>query len=224
MPAYEYAFTLTPGGGRSRTRSLAIACAAVVGVCALSSAVVMRELVGAPIARAASVAPASTARTLASNTLVSGTLASSALVSSALVSSTWALEPRWWPVELREAAQQAARPARTSPDNELTFARGYAQREAARQAAAAAARIAAIDQPPAESQSGRTAAIARKAGTIAHIDPAPTIRRVSIRPDAGTDQPGRLDAPNRALAFEDERPRRRGFPAPWFGNLFGNLY
>ena len=52
MAAREYAFTLTPGSS-SRTRSLAISCAAVAAVCVLSSTVVMRELVGAPTARAA---------------------------------------------------------------------------------------------------------------------------------------------------------------------------
>ena len=207
MPAYEYAFTLTPGGGRSRTRSLAIACAAIVGVCALSSAVVMRELVGAPIARAASVAPASTARTLASGTLAASTLAS----------STWALEPRWWPGELRQVTQPLARQASTRTDNELTFANGYAQRVAARQAAAAAARVAVTDQPPADSQSGRAMPPVRKASTIAHNDAPPVIRRVF-------DQPERYDVPSRALAFDDDR-RHRGFNGSWFGNLFGsNLY
>src|ERR1700759_4220516 len=57
MAAREYAFTLTPGHS-SRTRSLAIACAAIAAVCVLSSTLVMRELVGGPTARAATPATA----------------------------------------------------------------------------------------------------------------------------------------------------------------------
>src|SRR5262249_9360960 len=94
MAAHEYAFTLTPGNS-SKTRSFAIACTAIAAVCVLSSTVVMRELMGAPTAR---IAVTTTAR-------------------------TWALEPRWWPGEIK----QILRPAATAPENDFTFAKGYEQ-------------------------------------------------------------------------------------------------
>jgi hypothetical protein len=193
MAAYEYAFTLDPRGAR-RARSFATACAAIAAVCVLSSAVVMHELVGAAPARAT---PATIARTTA---------------------QTWDLEPRWWPGPIR----QVTRPAPTVPDSDLTFAKGYAQRVAARQAVLAA-RVA-PSEPAAESQAGRTA-IVRKATAIASTAPstdaASSRRTPAPRIDMASDRVGHYDLGNRALAFDAPRPSRHG---DFFGNLFGNLY
>jgi hypothetical protein len=182
-------------GGPSGARSATIIGAAIVAVCVLSSTLVMRELVGAPPERATAAAATATA-------------------------PTWDLQPRWWPGELRQIIRQAP----TAPENDLTFANGYAQRVAARQATA---RLAAIE-PPAEIRSARAAVVAHKAVAVAHSDGAPNLLNVSIaRIDPLDDRPGQPDFGSHVLAFGEQRAGQRGFPEPRSappGGLFGNLY
>jgi hypothetical protein len=220
MSAYEYAFTLTPGGS-SRARSLTIACAAIAAVCVLSSTVVMRELVGAPSARAASALT-----TPASAPTLTPTAAPAATAPAA---RTWALEPRWWPGEIRQVVRSAA----AVPDSELTFAKGYQLRLAARQAGQPEAQPA---SPPAQvastltspdTKATRPAAPVRKVTTVAHTE-TPEIRRVSAtRIDGPADPFARFDVGTRALAYDEQRPGERGFAenrrTPPRG-LFGTLY
>jgi hypothetical protein len=217
MAAHEYAFTLTPGNS-SRTRSLAIAGAAIAAVCVLSSAVVMRELVGTPAVRAA-----------AATVAIPATAAIPATPTLAAVRA-WTLEPRWWPSEIK----QILRPAATMPDSELTFAKGYQLRLAARQAARPAAQQ--PDQPAsapaqvatgpaAESQPGRLATV-RKATSVAHTDMPPVRRVNATQVDPPADPFARFDTGTRALAYDEQRPSERGIAyrsAPPRG-LFGTLY
>jgi hypothetical protein len=63
------------------------------------------------------------------------------------------------------------------PKSDLTFAKGYPLRVAARQAALAA-RLAASG-PSSESQFGRSAIVVRNASTFAHTDGVPNQRRES---------------------------------------------
>jgi hypothetical protein len=214
MSAYEYAFTLTPGRS-SRVRSLTIACTAIAAVCVLSSAVVMRELIGGQPARAAAaptVTPAATAPT-------------------GMTVRTWALEPRWWQGEIRQIVRPAAA-ATTVPDSELTFTKGYQLRLAARHAGQPAqptsqpAQVA-TTVPSTDTKLSRPAATARKATTIAHTE-TPEIHRVSAtRIDGPGDPFARFDVGTRALAYDEQRPRERGIAetrrAPSRG-LFGTLY
>jgi len=210
MSVHEYAFTLTPGGA-SRGRSLTIACVAIAAVCVLSSAVVMRELVGSQPVRAATAPAPAPAPAAASPAAPASTTA-----------RTWPLEPRWWPGEIR----QSARPAPTVPDSELTFTKGYQLRLATRQGTQPAAQPATPQvgtTAPAESPSSRTAATARKPNTVAHTD-MPEIRRVSVTP---ANPLARFDVGTRALAYDEQRPGERGFTdirrTPPRG-LFGTLY
>ncbi len=218
MSAYNYAFTLTPGRS-SRTRSFAVAGAAITAVCVLSSTVVMRDLVATQPARAATVAIPATATAIATAAAPPTTKA-----------RTWALEPRWWPGEIRRIVQ----PAVGVPDSELTFAKGYQLRLAARQATQPAAHPAnlpaqvAINGPSAESQPGRTATPARKASTVARTE-MPIVQRVSAtRSEPSADPFARFDAGSRALAYDEQRPSTRGGiayrPAPPSRGLFGTLY
>jgi hypothetical protein len=196
MSANNYAYTLTPGGPTG-ARSFCMIAAAIAAVCVVSSAVVMRELVGPQPASATTAAAV----------------------------RTWDLEPRWWPGEIR----QVTRPASSVPDSDLTFAKGYQLRLAARQAAssASAARLAATG-PSVESQFGRSAVVVRKATTFARTDGAPNPRRVSAAHiDAPVYQPGRPDVGNHALAYGEQQPSQRGIAEARggpFGHLFGNLY
>jgi hypothetical protein len=217
MSAYEYAFTLTPGGS-SRARSLTIACVAIAAVCVLSSTVVMRELVGAQPARAA-MATAATAA-------MAPTAAPAAMATTA---RTWALEPRWWPGEIRQIVRSAA----TVPDSDLTFAKGYQLRLAARQAGQPEAQPATLPAqvattvPSVDTKPSRPVAAVRKATTVAHTE-TPEIRRVSAtRVDGPADPFARFDVGTRALAFDEQRPRERGLAeirrTPPKG-LFGTLY
>ncbi len=222
MSAYEYAFTLTPGGS-SRGRSLTIACAAIAAVCVLSSTVVMRELVGAPAARAATALTTPTRTPTLTPTAAPATTATAA--------RTWTLEPRWWPGEIR----QIVRPATTAavPDSELTFAKGYQLRLAARQAGQPEAQPA---SPPAQvastlaspdTKATRPAAPVRKATTVARTE-TPEIRRVSAtRIDGPADPFARFDVGTRALAYDEQRSSERGVAeirrTPPRG-LFGTLY
>jgi hypothetical protein len=230
MAAHEYAFTLTPGNS-SRTRSLALAGAAIAAVCVLSSTIVMRELVGAPTARAAAVpALASVPTPPTPPTIPMAAAAPTAPVTAAAPTArTWTLEPRWWPGEIK----QILRPAATTPDSELTFAKGYQMRLAARQGAQQGAPPASplaqiATGPTAEPQQGRTATAARKAAPIAPAD-MPSVRRVNAAPvEPAVDPFARFDTGTRALAYDQERPGARGFvyrsaPPPSRG-LFGTLY
>lgn len=208
MSAYEYAFTLTPGGS-SRARSLTIACVAIAAVCVLSSTVVMRELVGAQPARAAGVPVAPIA----------------APAATATTARTWALEPRWWPGEIRQVVRSTA----AVPDSDLTFAKGYQLRLAARQAGqpeSPPTQLAAT-VPSADTKPSRPAATVRKATTVAHTE-MPEIRRVSAtRIDGPADPFARFDVGTRALAYDEQRPSERGVAeirrtSP--RGLFGTLY
>src|SRR5262249_42440114 len=109
-------------------------------------------------------------------------------------------------------------------DTEHTFANGYAQRVAARQQAAEAARLAA-SEASAESAPVRTAAVTRKPVAPVRTAAAPTLRRVSAaRIDAPVDQPDRFELPTHTLAFGEQRPRgfaqSQGGPFGFLGNLF----
>jgi hypothetical protein len=238
MAAHEYAFTLTPGNS-SRPRSITIACAAIAAVCVLSSTVVMRELAGAPTARAV-VAPTAirAAVPIPAATAAPALASIPALVAiptapPVTAAPAWTLQPRWWPGEIR----QIKRSAPALLDTELTFTKGYQLRLAARQATQPAAQpdsapaqaaqpvsaqIAA--GPTGENQSVRTAP--RKATTIAHTE-TPTVRRVNatqVEPSA--DPFARFDVGTRALSYDEQRPRERGLAyrsAPSRG-LFGTLY
>jgi hypothetical protein len=234
MAAHEYAFTLTPGNS-SRTRSIAITCAAIAAVCVLSSAVVMRELAGAPTARAAAAPTAIPAAPIVMPAIPVAPTVATAIPAAPTVTTAraWTLEPRWWPGEIR----QLERLAPSVLDSELTFTKGYQLRLAARQATQpaaqpdsapaqvvqpASAQIAA--GPAGENQYGRTAP--RKATTIAHTE-APTLRRVNatqVEPSA--DPFTRFNVGTRALSYDEQRPSERGFAyrsAPSRG-LFGTLY
>ena len=237
MAAHEYAFTLTPGNS-SRTRSLAIAGAAIAAVCVLSSTLVMRELVGAPTARAAAVpapAPISTAAPIATPAPIRLATVPATPQTPPTVAvptaRTWALEPRWWSGEIKPLP--LLRPAAVTPDSDLTFAKGYQLRLAARQATQPAAspaspQVEIATGATAEPQQARTATAARKTAPIAPAD-MPPVRRVNVTPvEPAADPFARFDTPTRALGYDQERPSERGFvyrsaPPPSRG-LFGTLY
>jgi len=216
MAAYEYGFTLTPGNS-SRTRSLAISCAAIAAVCVLSSTLVIRELVGTPTVRAAIAAPAAVAPAAIAP-------AATASAATAATPRAWVLQPRWWPGQIKQIVRPAAAAAvsvpATVPDSELTFAKGYQLRLATRQATQQAAQPASLPAqiaagPTAESQPARTAT--RK------VNEVPNLRRVNA---TQVDPFARFDTGTRALAYDEQRPRERGFvfrSAPSRG-LFGTLY
>jgi hypothetical protein len=133
------------------------------------------------------------------------------------------LEPRWWSGEIRQSKRQAP----SVPDSELTFAKGYQLRLAARHAtqpASPATEV--VAAPTAENQPGRATAGARKASTLAHTE-TPTVRRISAtQVDPPANPLARFDTPSRALAYDEQRPSERGFvhrSAPSRG-LFGTLY
>ena len=213
MSAYEYGFTLTPGRA-SRARSLTIACAAIAAVCVLSSTVVMRELLGAQPARA--------------TTALATPATPAAPVATATTARTWALEPRWWPGEIRQSTRPApaASAAATAvvPDSDLTFAKGYQLRLAARQAGQPASEPAqaVAAAPEAGTKPSRTGATVHQPTTIARTETA-EIRRVSATP---ANPLARFDVGTRALAYDEQRPNERGFAeirrAP--KGLFGTLY
>jgi hypothetical protein len=211
MAAYEYAFTLNPRGTH-KARSFAIAGAAIAAVCVLSSTVVMRELIGAAPAQAtiAQVPPATVTPTPAAVTPV-------------ISAQTWALEPRWWPGTIR----QAGLPAPTVLDSDLTFAKGYAQRVAARQAVLTA--HVASSEPASESLAGRKAIVhkptmvastALNSNTNTNTNTATAHRAPAPRVDTASDRAGRYDLGGRTLAYDEPRPSRHG---ELFGSLFGNL-
>jgi hypothetical protein len=194
MSAHTYAYTLTPGGPTG-ARSFAIIAAAIMAVGVLSSVPVMRELVGSAPARA--------------------TTAVTALASD--------FQSRWWPGETQRVTRQAStmpeRQPSTVPESDLTFAKGYSLRLAARQAASATRPV---SGPSSESQFGRSAIVVRNATTVARADGAPNLRRVP----ALVDRPGPLDSGSHALAFGEQRPSPRAFAEPQggpFASLFGNL-
>jgi hypothetical protein len=201
MSAHNHAYALTHGGPTG-ARSFAIVAAAIAAVCLLSSVPVMRELVGSPPARATTAAAATSAAT----------------------TLTWDLQSRWWP-EVQHVTRQAStvpdRQPSAVPESDLTFAKGYSLRLAARQAASATRPVA--SGPSSESQFGRSAIVVRNATTVARTDGAPNLRRVS----ALVDRPGPLDSGGHALAFGEQRPSRRAFAEPQggpFASLFGNLH
>jgi hypothetical protein len=162
------------------------------------------------------VAAAIAAICVLSSTLVLQELAVAPPAHAATTAPTSDFQSRWWPGEVRQVNLRAS----IMPHDDLTFANGYAQRVAARQAARLAA-------SGAESQFGRSAVVVRKASTVARADAAPNLPRVSAAAmDALVERPGRPDIGSQALAFGEQRPRQRGFgelQGP-FANLFGNLY
>lgn len=193
MSAHTYAYTLKPSGPTG-VRSFAIIAAAIMAVGVLSSVPVMRELVGSAPARA--------------------TTAVTALASD--------FQSRWWPGETQQATRRAStmpeRQASTVPESDLTFAKGYSLRLAARQAASATGPVATA--PSSESQFGRSAIVVRAAATFARTGGAQNPRRLAA---AHTDAP---DVGSHALAFGEQRPSQRGsaerLGGP-FASLFGNL-
>ena len=198
MSAHNHAYALT-SGGPTGARSFAIVAAAIAAVCLLSSVPVMRELVGSPPGRATIAAAATTAAT----------------------TLTWDLQSRWWP-EVQHVTRQAStvpdRQPSAVPESDLTFAKGYSLRLAARRAASATRPA---SGPSSESQFGRSAVV-RNATTVARTDGAPNLRRVP----ALIDRPGPLDSGSHALAFGEQHPSPRAFAEPQggpFASLFGNL-
>jgi len=241
MAAHEYAFTLTPGNS-SRTRSTTIACAAIAAVCVLSSAVVMRELAGAPTARAATAttaipaAPIVATVTPAAPIVAPATPAAPAITTAppSTPAQTWTLEPRWWP----GAVSQIKRAAPAVLDSELTFTKGYQLRLAARQATQPAAQtLSAPAQllqpasaqvavgPTVENQNARTAP--RKAATTTAQTETLIVRRINAtQAEPYADPFVRFNVGTRALSYDEQRPSERGFvyrSAPSRG-LFGTLY
>ena len=199
MSAHTYAYTLKPSGPTG-VRSFAIIAAAIMAVGVLSSVPVMRELVGSAPARATTAVTASTAVTAPSSDFQS----------------------RWWPGETQQATRRTStmpeRQASTVPESDLTFAKGYSLRLAARQAASATGPVATA--PSSESQFGRSAIVVRAAATFARTGGAQNPRRLAA---AHTDAP---DVGSHALAFGEQRPSQRGsaerLGGP-FASLFGNL-
>jgi hypothetical protein len=207
MSANTYAYTLTPSGPTG-ARSFAIIAAAIVAVCVLSSVPVMRELVGSAPARATTAVTATTAAT----------------------APTWDFQSRWWPGETQQVSRQAStmpeRQASTVPESDLTFAKGYSLRLAARQAASATGPVARASSS--EGQFGRSATVLRTAVTFARTGGAPSARRVAAaHTDALVDRPIPSDVGSHALAFGEQRPSQRGSAEPLggpFASLFGNLH
>jgi hypothetical protein len=193
MSAHTYAYTLKPSGPTG-VRSFAIIAAAIMAVGVLSSVPVMRELVGAAPARA----------------------------TTAVTAPSSNFQSRWWPGETQQATRRAStmpeRQASTVPESDLTFAKGYSLRLAARQAASATGPVATA--PSSESQFGRSAIVVRAAATFARTGGAQNPRRLAA---AHTDAP---DVGSHALAFGEQRPSQRGSAEPLggpFASLFGNL-
>jgi hypothetical protein len=211
MSACNDAYTLTRGSPTG-ARSLSIVAAAIAAVCVLSGVPVIQQLVDSRPAHATTAATA----------------------------STWDLQARWWPGEVRPTAvlsaemrPSAARPgeakqvnrqASTVPESDLTFTKGYSLRLAAREATSAARP--ATSGPSSASQFGRPAVV-RTAATFAPTEAAPNLRRVSAaRIDPRVDRPGPADVGSHALAFGEQRASQRGFAEPQsgpFGFLFANL-
>jgi hypothetical protein len=193
MSAHTYAYTLKPSGPTG-VRSFAIIAAAIMAVGVLSSVPVMRELVGSAPARA----------------------------TTAVTAPSSDFQSRWWPGETQQATRRAStmpeRQASTVPESDLTFAKGYSLRLAARQAASATGPVATA--PSSESQFGRSAIVVRAAATFARTGGAQNPRRLAA---AHTDAP---DVGSHALAFGEQRPSQRGsaerLGGP-FASLFGNL-
>jgi hypothetical protein len=193
MSAHTYAYTLKPSGPTG-VRSFAIIAAAIMAVGVLSSVPVMRELVGSAPARA----------------------------TTAVTAPSSDFQSRWWPGETQQATRRAStmpeRQASTVPESDLTFAKGYSLRLAARQAASATGPVATA--PSSESQFGRSAIVVRAAATFARTGGAQNPRRLAA---AHTDAP---DVGSHALAFGEQRPSQRGSaerPGGPFASLFGNL-
>jgi len=193
MSAHTYAYTLKPSGPTG-VRSFAIIAAAIMAVGVLSSVPVMRELVGSAPARA----------------------------TTAVTAPSSDFQSRWWPGETQQVSRQAStmpeRQASTVPESDLTFAKGYSLRLAARQAASATGPVATA--PSSESQFGRSAIVVRAAATFARTGGAQNPRRLAA---AHTDAP---DVGSHALAFGEQRPSQRGSaerPGGPFASLFGNL-
>jgi len=193
MSAHTYAYTLKPSGPTG-VRSFAIIAAAIMAVGVLSSVPIMRELVGSAPARA----------------------------TTAVTAPSSDFQSRWWPGETQQATRRTStmpeRQASTVPESDLTFAKGYSLRLAARQAASATRPVATA--PSSESQFGRSAIVVRAAATFARTGGAQNPRRLAA---AHTDAP---DVGSHALAFGEQRPSQRGsaerLGGP-FASLFGNL-
>src|SRR5712671_7829442 len=117
MSAHTYAYTLKPSGPTG-VRSFAIIAAAIMAVGVLSSVPVMRELVGSAPARA----------------------------TTAVTAPSSDFQSRWWPGETQQATRRVStmpeRQASTVPESDLTFAKGYSLRLAARKAASATGPVA----------------------------------------------------------------------------------
>ena len=195
---YTYTFASDVPARARPWRGVRAALVALAAVCVFGASLVTREQVITPSVRARNVVVMPTPTPI------------------------WQVEARWWGGDTRQTTLLAATDSKT----ELTFARGYQLRLAARQAAAT--RVAAA--PSTEIQLPDT----HKAVTVANADavPLPTPRpprRVAV---ARTEPPAptRFDYQTQAtLAFRDQRQTPRAFfaqPNNPFSGLFGtgNLY
>ena len=191
MTGRDYTYTFATGAPAApRTfRAVRAVLVALAAVSAFGVALVTSEQVSVRSARAVT----STASTSAPN---------------------WVLEARWWGGgDTREANWRIA----PRPDNDLTFAKGYQLRLAARQAAAAT-QVAAV-APPAET---------KPALAVADVVPVPKPRRVAVaRTDLPAERPARFDYRTQAtLAFGDQRQSPRAFfaaPGNPFAAFFGHV-
>jgi hypothetical protein len=241
MSGYEYAYNISPARPTG-WRSILAGCVTVVTVVAvsgISGAVVTLELVAPkppPTDWVPAVAASSGEATGATGYAAAITPASSAPASMQPIAQQdhkpdqalrTALAPVPLPVpapaQLRPAvatAPQANAPApvgksaRGVPDSDLTFARGYAQRHAAQEAAADNSKTAAV------SQLGRAAAPRKPAYARNNVAPDP--RRL-----ARGDATGYYDRPygfdfrrHEALAYGEEQRPRRPEPRGFFGGMF----
>jgi len=184
---YTYIFATGAPTAPRTFRTVRAAFVAIAAVVAFGAALVMSEQVSVRSARA--------------------------VASSSASSSSWALEARWWAGDTREANWRIA----PRPDNDLTFAKGYQLRLAARQAAAAI-QVAAV-APATETQPAPLA----RAETV----PMPKPRRVAVaRIDPPAERPTRFDYRAETLAFGEQRQTPRAFfaaPGNPFSAFFGHV-
>jgi len=243
MSGYDYAYSVTPArptGWRSIMAGF-VTIVTVVAVSGISGAVVTLELI-APNSPRGDAAPDVAART-SETTGISDHTASIATPSAPMavqpavqdgkhdgkregltVRATLAPAYAQASPAIAAAAQAVApaaagKSARGVPDTDLTFAKGYAQRHAAQEAASTPAH-AADGKVAAVSQLGR-AAVAHKAA-YARYAGSPDARRIAVRGEAtGYYNPYDFRR-HEALAYGDERPPRRAEPQGFFGGLFRN--
>jgi hypothetical protein len=246
MSGYAYDYTLTPArptGWRSVLAG-AVTITAIVGVSAISGAVVTLDLLApppthgdtamiskaVPAVSAVTTAPAPAAARAAPRapenpTVAAGPVARDpqpAPAAALAVVSASQPAPAAPAVNAQSSAQSAAQPApATVPDRDLTFSKGYAQRRAAQEAAAqistqaSKAKVAKVED---QSQFGRSAVKRAKprvsAPTYAANDPR---RPAGARGDTFGffDRSDQFDFNrHQALAFGEPRGYRHAPPQP----------